>query len=268
MLAFSVSVAAHAGVVATALLVALLHDHSASIELPHGDASEVRVFLVAVGDTDQSEASAAETEFEAPVEVLEAIGITEPSPQIPPPAPPPDQIEPPPVSAMTAAASEFSLPEDSRVLENVRDQIARMLETTKREAVELARSIRREAVRLADQAARAQSAMRMAAMADEADVASMADSGILHGPVAASANKAPKYPDEARRRGQAGVVLLHFEIGDDGRVVHVAVARSSGFELLDRAAADAARSWRFKPAVENGVPVASEANLPVEFVMK
>jgi protein TonB len=44
------------------------------------------------------------------------------------------------------------------------------------------------------------------------------------------------YPPLARRRGTQGTTRLAFEIGADGRARGVAVAQSSGFALLDRAA--------------------------------
>jgi protein TonB len=44
------------------------------------------------------------------------------------------------------------------------------------------------------------------------------------------------YPPLARRRRTEGTALLAFEIGADGRARRVAVANSSGFAALDRAA--------------------------------
>jgi TonB family protein len=45
-----------------------------------------------------------------------------------------------------------------------------------------------------------------------------------------------EYPPIARRREVTGETLVRFEIGADGRARDVEVARSSGRELLDRAA--------------------------------
>ena len=44
------------------------------------------------------------------------------------------------------------------------------------------------------------------------------------------------YPDEARRRGDEGTVLVRFVVGRDGQVLTVTLARSSGSPILDEAA--------------------------------
>ena len=75
----------------------------------------------------------------------------------------------------------------------------------------------------------------------------------------------PNYPAMARRRGEQGRVLLRVQVSMDGRPLSVAVARSSGFDILDSAAADAVRGWRFVPATEAGRPVPAVADVPVQF---
>lgn len=78
-------------------------------------------------------------------------------------------------------------------------------------------------------------------------------------------NRPPVYPAIARRMGWEGTVVLEVEVLADGRVGGVAVACSSGHEVLDRAAAEAVRCWLFEPAERLGVPVQSAARLPVRF---
>jgi len=54
------------------------------------------------------------------------------------------------------------------------------------------------------------------------------------------------FPIESRELGQSGTVQVRLSVGADGRVTHAAVARSSGFIRLDRAAIDSVRKyWRF-----------------------
>jgi TonB family protein len=60
-------------------------------------------------------------------------------------------------------------------------------------------------------------------------------------------------------------VLLTITIGADGAVERVEVDTSSGHEELDRAAVEAAEGWRFEPARLDGVAVAHEVRVPVEF---
>lgn len=74
-----------------------------------------------------------------------------------------------------------------------------------------------------------------------------------------------RYPERARRLGLEGDVVLLLHIGTDGAVASVEIATSSGHEELDRAAADAARLWRFAPAREDGKAVAYDIRAPVEF---
>ena len=78
-------------------------------------------------------------------------------------------------------------------------------------------------------------------------------------------DRPPDYPDLARRRGEQGRVLLRVEVSMDGRPLAVSVARSSGFGILDSAAQDAIRAWRFVPATEGGRPVQAIAEVPIQF---
>jgi TonB family protein len=58
-----------------------------------------------------------------------------------------------------------------------------------------------------------------------------------------------EYPPLARMRRTEGVALLSFAIGADGRAKQIAVAHSSGFAVLDRAAERAVRSAEPLPYV-------------------
>ncbi|MBR0674257.1 energy transducer TonB [Roseomonas soli] len=78
-------------------------------------------------------------------------------------------------------------------------------------------------------------------------------------------NAPPDYPAESRRRGEEGVVRLALRIGSDGRVEGAEVTDSSGYAALDRAALEAVRRWRFRPASEAGIPVAATINTAVHF---
>ena len=79
-------------------------------------------------------------------------------------------------------------------------------------------------------------------------------------------NRPPIYPPEAEIRGQHGTVLVMIHVSEDGLASSVDVAQSSGVEVLDRAAVDAVRKWRFRPAVRQGraVPFA----MPFRFVFE
>ncbi len=81
-------------------------------------------------------------------------------------------------------------------------------------------------------------------------------------------NRVPVYPERARARGWEGRVLLRVEVTADGRAAAVSVAHSSGHSVLDRAARDAVRRWRFTPAMKAGVRSASTVTIPVRFVLR
>ena len=78
-------------------------------------------------------------------------------------------------------------------------------------------------------------------------------------------NAPPRYPHLARRRGQEGRVVLRVEVDADGAAAAVRIRRSSGHRLLDAAAIEAVRGWRFLPAKRAGTSVAGVLDVPVSF---
>jgi len=80
-------------------------------------------------------------------------------------------------------------------------------------------------------------------------------------------NPAPSYPMLARKRGIQGKVLLDVVVKTDGTPMKVAVSRSSGSSILDEAALEAVRQWRFVPAHRRGEVVQANVLVPVEFKM-
>ncbi|HEB53180.1 MAG TPA: energy transducer TonB, partial [bacterium] len=73
------------------------------------------------------------------------------------------------------------------------------------------------------------------------------------------------YPPRERRLGHEGTVVLRIAVTADGSIERVVVLEPSPYPGLDRAAVRAARRWRFEPATEDGVPVASEIDVEVVF---
>jgi TonB family protein len=68
-------------------------------------------------------------------------------------------------------------------------------------------------------------------------------------------NAAPVYPGDARASRVEGTVVLEATISPEGRVTNLKVVR--GIPLLDTAAVEAVRQWRYTPTMLNGraVPV-------------
>jgi protein TonB len=81
-------------------------------------------------------------------------------------------------------------------------------------------------------------------------------------------NDPPEYPDESRIAHEQGVVILRVEVTAEGTPVTVSILQSSGFFRLDQAARQAVRHWKFHPALAAGIPVSSEATVPVRFKLQ
>jgi|SRR5579864_22730 len=77
---------------------------------------------------------------------------------------------------------------------------------------------------------------------------------------------APVYPPLAIRARAAGVVTVDAVIGVDGRVTEARVLGSVA--LLDEAALDAVRQWRYTPTLLNGVAVPVILTVRVNFALR
>jgi len=77
---------------------------------------------------------------------------------------------------------------------------------------------------------------------------------------------APPYPPLAQRAHVEGVVILEAVIDAQGRVASVRVLRS--IALLDEAAVDAVKQWRFTPALLNGEAVPVVMTVTVNFTLQ
>ena len=77
---------------------------------------------------------------------------------------------------------------------------------------------------------------------------------------------APIYPPVALAVHKEGLVILEAVIAENGSVRDVRVLRS--IPLLDQAAVDAVRQWRFTPTLLNGEPVPIVMNVTVNFQLR
>jgi TonB family protein len=74
----------------------------------------------------------------------------------------------------------------------------------------------------------------------------------------------PQYSADARIAKYQGAVVARVEIGSDGFVHSISIQRGLGLGL-DEKAAEAIVRWKFKPAEQNGKPVAVQAVIEVNF---
>lgn len=79
----------------------------------------------------------------------------------------------------------------------------------------------------------------------------------------------PDYPRLARSAGMEAVVWVKALVDKDGNVRDAMILRSSGSKAgFDEAAIEAAYECKYKPAIQNGRPVAVWVSYQVEFVLE
>ena len=79
-------------------------------------------------------------------------------------------------------------------------------------------------------------------------------------------NVPPVYPQIAQTAKVQGVVIIEATIGKDGSVKDAKILKSVA--LLDQAAIDAVKQWRFTPTLLNGVPVEVLMTVTVNFTLQ
>jgi protein TonB len=84
-------------------------------------------------------------------------------------------------------------------------------------------------------------------------------------PSVAAEVKVP-YPEEARRAGVEGTVLLSIAVNAEGRVTKATIISGPGYGL-NEAARDALLKFRFKPAYKGGEAVATEMKYSYTFLL-
>ncbi len=81
-----------------------------------------------------------------------------------------------------------------------------------------------------------------------------------------NAHLAPKYPADAVKNHDQGMVILEVLVGTDGQPQRITVHSADNVApSLVKAASDAAMKWRFNPALRDGKPIESYARVPVRF---
>ena len=76
----------------------------------------------------------------------------------------------------------------------------------------------------------------------------------------------PIYPQVARDAKVTGVVLVEMTIDTDGNVAEAWIIQS--VPLLDQAALDAVKQWKFEPTLLNGAPIQVRATSAISFTLK
>ncbi|MBU0620853.1 MAG: energy transducer TonB [Gammaproteobacteria bacterium] len=81
-------------------------------------------------------------------------------------------------------------------------------------------------------------------------------------------NPRPPYPMVARRMGYHGKVVLNVEVLAEGKAGEVQLHQSCGYDILDNAAIQTVKTWRFSPARRFGQPVTQWFLVPIKFSLE
>ncbi|GAB1233586.1 hypothetical protein UT5_14280 [Ferrigenium sp. UT5] len=81
-------------------------------------------------------------------------------------------------------------------------------------------------------------------------------------------NPRPPYPLVARRMGYQGKVVLNVEVLAEGRAGEVKLQTNSGYDILDQAALQTVKTWKFSPAKRFGQPVTQWFLVPIKFSLE
>ena len=76
---------------------------------------------------------------------------------------------------------------------------------------------------------------------------------------------APEYPDRALTDRISGSVTVQYTVDKKGYTRNVRVTESTPKGIFDRAATDAIRQWRYRPAQYNGEPVEVPVRTRIRF---
>lgn len=237
---------------------------SQQIVMQEGDASMLTMHNVqlagiideAEGNAEDSAVEAEAVESEVVEEVIEEVNNeATPEPEVPEPEviPEPEVVPEPKVEPEPVVTPEPIKEAPPVIATNERSETkaAKVVENRPKQAPKKAAP---KAVKKPQKAAEsARSVQSAKAVYSESEV------NVLSKPT-------PNYPRAARQRKMQGQVDLIVSINSDGAAQNVRVARSSGHDLLDKAAVKAAQGIRLKPYRINGV--ATPIQVKIQYLFK
>jgi TonB family protein len=78
----------------------------------------------------------------------------------------------------------------------------------------------------------------------------------------------PRYPVKAAKQRIQGKAIVAVTVAQNGSVLDVELYNSSGDSVLDMSAIEAAKKFKFRPAIKDGKAIQSTVILPVAFRIK
>jgi protein TonB len=78
---------------------------------------------------------------------------------------------------------------------------------------------------------------------------------------------APKYPSLAREAGIEGTVAIRVVVSEEGKVIQASILSSDVTPAMEKAALEAAKKCKFRPAKQRTVPVKAAVMIPFQFLL-
>lgn len=101
--------------------------------------------------------------------------------------------------------------------------------------------------------------------AQSAPALAMVDRTNIDREVTLASRPQPIYPTQALRAHEQGTVLVMAQVDVNGRVSDARIVERSGSSILDRAAPNEVRRWKFTPALHDGQPIVASVEVPVSY---
>ena len=115
--------------------------------------------------------------------------------------------------------------------------------------------------------ARLMLAKRLCRPAKAASIVASMDTGIRSRGRARDSPRQPVCDLDGRpmRAHEQGTVLVMAQVDVNGRVSDARIVERSGSSILDRAAPNEVRRWKFSPALHDGQPIVASVEVPVSY---
>lgn len=199
---------------------------------------------------------------QVPEMTVELTSPTPPTPDPPPPEPPPPPPPPPPPEPEQPVEDPDALKPPPKPVEKPKVQKSKPVkkpEPLKKPAPPVPPAPTAPSV-----PAPAAPTPAPPAPAAAAPAAPVKESAAISG-LASLGNRPPEYPGAALRKGMEGRVILRIKVLPNGRAGTVEVTKSSGKQVLDDAAVEAVRNWKFIPAKRGDTPIEGFATQTIDF---
>lgn len=239
---------------------------SQQMVMQEGDATMLTMYNVQLaGITDEKEGNAEDSAIEAEAvdsDVIEEV-IEEPIEEI---APEPEKVEPEEVKEPEIIPEPEIVPEPVVTPEPIQKPEAPPVIATKERSEKQVQKVAENHPKPTPKREAPKAAKKPQKAAENARAVQQAKAVYSESEVNVLSKPTPNYPRAARQRKMQGQVDLIVSIGTDGAAQNVRIARSSGHDLLDKAATKAAQGIRLKPYRINGV--ATPIQVKIQYLFK